>query len=206
MASIQDSYPSAVRRTVGDYFCVDEIRTELAAGVARNRAGERILTLPDELLAAMQDLLPDDFVRTMGRDLGMHMGAEWDNLLGEARGQSVATSPMARFQADLQSAFRKFGWGVVTLDFSQFAIGVVVASVRNPPSSRAAISLLGGFLAGVLSHFAGHELDSVAAPESNGSCQFVVSLPQRLRRLDEMPKRWHSIEEMMSVLATIRVE
>lgn len=206
MTSNQDSDQPAALRTVGNYFCAGQVRTDLVAGVARDRAGERIITLPDELLGAMQEVLPDDLLRMVGRDLGKHLGAEWDKSLGEFGEQSAATMPMARFQAELQKAFRKFGWGVVTLDFERFAVGVVVASVRNPPTSQAATSLLGGLLAGVLSHYAGQDLDAVCAPDSNGSHQFVVSLPERLRRLAEVPERWQSLEEMISILATIRVE
>jgi len=206
MASNHDSDQPAAHRTVGNDFCAGQVRTDLVAGVACDRAGERILTLPDELLGAMEEMLSDDLLRMVGRDLGKHLGAEWDRPLGEFCEQSATTLPVARFHAELQKAFRKFGWGVVTLDFERFAIGVVVVSVRNPPTSRAAIPLLGGILAGVLSHYAGQDLDAVSAPESNGSHQFVVSVPERLIRLAELPERWQSMDEMLSILATIRIE
>ena len=74
------------------------------------------------------------------------------------RGQPVAEASVARFQADVQSAFSHLGWGVLSLDFSRFSAGLLVAEVRHAPPGGPADALLAGALAGLVSHVAGRDL------------------------------------------------
>src|SRR5207247_2481977 len=104
----------------GDYFADDEsARTDPAAGITRDRAGTRLVGLPEDFLAALQQTLAAEcgpaagrVLKAAGRDWGRRLAERLANELGSYRGEPLAEAPVARFQADLQSAFRHLGWGV----------------------------------------------------------------------------------------------
>src|SRR5262245_57604578 len=125
----------------GDYFAEgDYLRTDPAAGVARDRAGTRLLALPEEFLDALDQTLAaecgpaaDRWLKSCGRAWGRRLAERLDQELGDYFGEALAAAPLARFQAALRGAFRVLGWGVLTLDFRRYDKGLLVAEVRNAP-------------------------------------------------------------------------
>jgi predicted hydrocarbon binding protein len=197
----------------GDYFGDDDYaRTDVAAGVTTDRAGTRLVGLPEDFLTAMHKTLSTEcgpaaarVLKAAGRDWGRRLAERLSTELGEYYGAPLADAPVARFQADLQSAFRRLGWGVLTLDFTKFEKGLVVAEVRNAPPGETAESVLAGALGGLFSHFTGRELDAVGTPPRADLRRFVIALPERLERVADALDRRRSHEEVVAVLEEIRV-
>jgi predicted hydrocarbon binding protein len=197
----------------GDYFADDDFaRTDVAGGVARDRAGTRLVGLPDDFLTAVQQTLTAEcgpaagrVLKSAGRDWGRRLAERLTAELTEYHRQSLAEAPVARFQADLQSAFRRLGWGVLTLDFSKYDKGLLVAEVRHAPPGETAEAVLTGALGGLFSHFTGRNLDAVGTPPRGELRRFVIALPERLNRAADALDRRRSHEEVVAVLEEIRV-
>jgi predicted hydrocarbon binding protein len=199
--------------TRGDYFAdADAARTDLAAGITRDRAGTRLLGLPDDFLAALHQTAEaacgasaGRVLKAAGREWGRGLAQRLAAELAEFRGEPLTEAPVARFQADLQSAFRHLGWGVLTLDFNRYDKGLLVAEVRHSPPGAAAEALLAGALAGLFSQFAGQELDAVATPAGLDLRRYVIALPERLDRVAEALHRRRPHAEVVAELEEIRV-
>src|SRR5262245_40283691 len=115
----------------GDYFADDNPHTDPAAGVARDRAGTRVLALPEELLRALDQTLAAEcgpaaerVLKAAGRAWGRRYAERLERELGEYFGEPLAAAPVARFQAMLQSAFARLGWGLLSLDFRHYDQGL----------------------------------------------------------------------------------
>jgi predicted hydrocarbon binding protein len=197
----------------GDYFGDDNYtRTDAAAGVAVDRAGTRLVGLPEDFLAAVYQTLTAEcgpaagrVLKAVGREWGGRLAERLSAELGEYRGAPLAEAPVARFQADLQSAFRRLGWGVLTFDFGKYDKGLLVAEVRHAPQGETAEAVFAGVLGGLFSHFTGRELDAVGTPPRGDLRRFVIALPERLERAADALDRRRSHEEVVAVLEEIRV-
>jgi len=198
---------------MGDYFADDNyVRTDVAAGVCRDRAGTRLVGMPDDFLAALHQTLDaecgpaaDRVLQAAGHDWGRRMAERLTAELAEYRGEPLAATTVARFQADLQSAFRQLGWGVLSLDFSRFDTGILVAEVRHSPSGGPADALLAGAIAGLLSHVAGRDLAAAATPTAGDLKRFVIALPERLEKVADALHRRRPHDEVVTALERVRV-
>jgi uncharacterized protein len=197
----------------GDYFGNgDSWHTDVGSGVARDRAGTRVLALPEEFLDALGQTLAAEcgpaaerVLKNCGRAWGRRLAERLAQELGDYHGEPLAAAPLARFQAALRGAFRALGWGVLAIDFSRYDKGLLVAEVRNAPPAAPADALLAGALAGLFSHFAGQELDGAATPAADGVRRFVLGLPQRLERVADAIHGGRSHEEVVAALEEVRV-
>ncbi len=190
----------------GDYFGDDYVQTDTATGVARDRAGTRLVGLPEDFLAAVRQTLEvecgptaEPVAHAASRDWGRGLAERLSAELTEYRGEPLAAASVAQFQADLQSAFRQLGWGILTLDLSRYETGMLVAEIRHAPADG--LALLAGALAGLLSHFAGRELAAVTT--SRDPAQFVIALPERLEKIAEALHGSH--DEIVTALQSVRV-
>jgi hypothetical protein len=199
--------------SLGDYFADDEyITTDVAAGIARDRAGTRLVGLPEDFLTAVYQTLnaecgaaADPVLYSAGRDWGGKLAERLAAELANHRGEPLAATAVARFQADLQSALRQLGWGLLTLDFQHFGAGILVAEVRHAPPGAPADSLLAGALAGLLSHVAGQALAASATPTAGDLKRFVIALPERLDKVADLLHRRRPHEEIVTALSQVRV-
>jgi predicted hydrocarbon binding protein len=205
---------------LGDYFADDEyVRTDVAAGITRDRAGTRLLGLADDFLTVLHQTLDAEcgpaaerIMQDAGRAWGRDLAKRWTAELAEYRGEPLAETSVARFQTDLQSAFRQLGWGVLTLDFSRFDKGLLVAELRHAPQGQPADALLAGTLAGLLSHVAGRDLAAAATPPVGGTPgeagslrRFVIALPERLEKVSDALHRRRPHGEILTELDRVRV-
>jgi hypothetical protein len=142
-----------------------------------------------------------DAGRAWGRDLTKRLTAE----LAEYRGEPLAETSVARFQTDLQSAFRQLGWGILSLDFSRYDKGLLVAEIRHAPQGGPADALLAGALAGLLSHVAGRNLAAAAMPAVGDLRRFVIALPERLEKVSDTLHRRRPHGEILTELERVRV-
>jgi predicted hydrocarbon binding protein len=197
----------------GDYFADDDYtRTDVAAGVAHDRAGTRLVGLTEDFLTALYQTLAAEcgpaavaVLKAAGRDWGVHWAQRLATELGEFHGETLAAASVARFQADLQSAFRHLGWGLLTLDFSKYDKGLLIAEVRYAPAGEATDALLAGALSGLFSQFTGRTLDAVGTLPRSDARRFVIALPERLERVAEALDRRRSHEEIVTVLEEVRI-
>jgi predicted hydrocarbon binding protein len=198
--------------SMSDYFADDGyIRTDLATGLTRDRAGTRLIGLPDELLAALHETLDAEcgptaerILQAAGKDWGRGLAERFTTELADHRGEPLAATSVARFQADLQSAFRQLGWGVLTLDFQRYDVGILVAEVRHAPAGGPADALLAGTLAGLLSQIAGRELAAATTPTTGELKRFVIALPERLEQIADVLHRRRPHEEVVAALQGVR--
>ena len=181
----------------GNYFAEGSYLTQdLGAGTLQNRAGARMVALTDDFLVAMLNTLErelgagaDEVVKATGRDWGRRAAEQFAAEMQKYRGRALLQLPLAMFAADLAEAFRHHGWGAFRFDFSHYALGVLTVEVRSPiiggvvkPTAPPADALLGAFLAGMVSHFAGIELDCVQTKcPTIGVSGFVLTAPERLK-------------------------
>jgi hypothetical protein len=188
----------------GNYFADDGFfQSDLAAGVTRDRAGTRVLALPEEFLAALDQTVADARVlHAAGRTWGRRLAERLERELSDYYGEPLAAAPLARFQAALSGLFRAFGWGVPTLDFGRYDTGLIVAEVRNAPPADA---LLAGAMVGLFSHFAGRELDGAPLASAGDVRRFVLALPERLACVADAVNDGRSADEVLAELEEFRV-
>jgi hypothetical protein len=188
----------------GDYFADDDyIRTDVAAGVACDRAGTRVIGLSDDLFTALQQTLAEEcgpVLKAAGYEWGDGWAKRLAEELGQFHGQALSDVAVARFEANLCSAFRCLGWGILSLDFGKYDKGLIIARVRDGLTGEAADALLAGALAGLFSHFTGQNLDAVATDPQGDSRRFVLTLRERLNGITEGPELRLSHEDVVAKL------
>jgi predicted hydrocarbon binding protein len=197
----------------GDYFADDEyVRTNGETGVTRDRAGTRLLALSEDFLVALRQAIDTEVgpgetraLDAAGHEWGRRFAERLTSELESHRGESLAASSMARFETDLQSAFRQLGWGVLSLDFNGYDKGVLIAEVRHAPAGGPADMLLAGALAGVLSQVAGRELAAAATSPVGDLRRFVIALPERLEQVRDALHRRRPHDEVVKLLEGVRV-
>jgi hypothetical protein len=207
--------PNPLSPQRGDYFAADDfLRTDPAAGVARDRAGTRVVALPEEFLRGLDQTLAAEcgpaaerVLKAAGRTWGRRFAERLSSELDEYLDEPLTAAPVAYFQATLQSAFARLGWGLLALDFGRFDQGLIVAEVRNAPPAAPAEPLLTGALAGLFGHFAGRELDCVPTltAAEGGAHRFVIGLPERLGRVGDALHQGRTHDEVLAELAEVRV-
>jgi predicted hydrocarbon binding protein len=199
--------------TKGDYFADDNyIHTDVATGVTRDRAGTRLLGLTEDFLVAVRQTLDAECgagtVRVLdaaGHDWGRALADRISAELEAYRGEPLAASSVARFEADVQSAFRQLGWGVLSLDFGRYDKGILIAEVRHAPTGEPSDALLAGALAGLMSHVAGRKLAAAATPAVGELRRFVIALPERLEQVGDALHRRRPHDEIVRALESVRV-
>ena len=199
----------------GDYFAADDyLRTDVAAGVARDRAGTRVLGLPEPFLHALDQTLAAEcgpaaerVLKSAGRTWGRRLAERLDRELADYNGEPLTAAPVAHFQAALTSAFARLGWGLLALDFGHYDKGLIVAAVHDAPSAAPAEPLLAGALAGIFGHFAGRDLDCAptGAAAEDEPRRFVLGLPERLGHVADAVRQGRTHDEVLTELAEVRV-
>lgn len=202
----------------GNYFAeCDYLSQDLKSGTIANRAGARVLALTDDFLIAMHNSLEAQlgekavavlaqFTRDWGRRAAEQFSAEIEN----HHGKPLTQLPLGLFAADLAEAFRHHGWGVIRFDFTRYAEGLIGVEINQPivgsivkPANRPVDRMLGEFLAGMFSQFAGEDL-AVLQTEcrscGSASSQFVVTIPERIRSVEKLAEAGKSHAQIVEVL------
>lgn len=205
-------------RFQGSYFSERYyLKTNVHTGVARNRAGTRILSLTSDFLIGLRNALvfecgkaADAVMKTAGRKWGTSFATRLDKELSAFFERSLAEQPLAVFQASLVEAFSHHGLGKLALDITHYPRGLLVCTVENPiyaglvdNPSQPVDTLLAGILAGLFSHLSGRELDCVQTqcqacgmPDS----RFVLTLPSRLEQVEDWRQEGKSHAEIVAAL------
>ena len=203
----------------GNYFAEDGYLThDPKSGTIRNRAGARMLALTDDFLAAAQDTLEAEFgerapavLAAAAQDWGRRAAEQFAAEMEQYHGRPLAQLPLSLFAADLTEAFRRHGWGILSIDFAQHPYGLLLVEVKTPISSANTSgpvdALLAGFLAGMFSQFTGATLDCLKSDcPSRGASQsrFVLTVPERLHAVDGWVARGKGHAEILADLKRAR--
>ncbi len=196
--------------TRGNYF--DElayVRADVAAGTLHARGGTRIVALTGDFLRGLGESLSAEcgpaanrVLKSAGKTWGRQFAERVERELGDYEGEPLRDRSFGEFAGRLAAAFSHHGFGTLALDAANAPIGVLVARLANAPEGP---ELLGGFLAGVFSHFAGQDLDALAT-ESGPTRTYLLSLPERLAHVADAPARGQSHAEVLAALAEVRAE
>jgi predicted hydrocarbon binding protein len=211
-----DTYTGANYFAEGRY-----VKTNVKTGVARNRAGTRILSLTSDFLIGLRNALifecgksADTVMKSAGRKWGKQFAERLDKELGDHYRRPQGDCPLAMFQASLGEAFSHHGFGKLTIDVSLHDKGLISCVVENPvycglvdSPDQPTDSMLAGILAGLFSHYAGRELDCAQTQcQSCGAAdsRFVVTLPSRLEDVESWRNDGKSHVEIVAALAQTR--
>jgi predicted hydrocarbon binding protein len=203
----------------GNYFAESGYLTgDLSKGAIRSRSGERALIVSGEffagLFAAIGEVNPSEtsrIIHACGRDWGACLAERWSAEWEAFYGRPLAEFTMAQLEACLTSAFRQMGWGQAGFDFSRYAQGIVVVTMKNPffdsqsvASDQPEESLLEGLLAGLFSHVAGVSLGCRQSSIGRvDAARFIVTAPERLAACGNLAGRGHDawVEALMQTTA-----
>jgi predicted hydrocarbon binding protein len=214
---------STEMKRAGNYYAgPDHVKTDVRRGVARNRAGTRILTLTSDFLVGLRNALvfecgqaADVVMMSAGRRWGKALAVRMGNELHAHYAVPLAELPLAVFQGCLVEAFNTHGLGKLAVDVGLYAKGILVCTVENPmyaglveAGNPPADRLQAGILAGMFSQLAGRELGCVqtqcqcqGAPDS----RFVLTLAERLTMVEVWRNEGKSHAEIVAALAQTRV-
>lgn len=208
--------------TGANYFAEGRyVKTNVKTGVARNRAGTRILSLTSDFLIGLRNALifecgksADAVMKSAGRKWGTRFAERLDKELGDHYRRPQGDCPLAMFQASMSEAFSHHGLGKLTIDVTLHDKGLLSCAVENPvycglvdAADQPTDSMLAGILAGMFSHYAGRDLDCVQTQcQSCGAAdsRFVVTLASRLGRAEELRNEGKSHVEIVAALAQTR--
>ncbi|MFO0807429.1 MAG: hypothetical protein U0746_02265 [Gemmataceae bacterium] len=194
----------------GNYF--DEIayiEADVSAGTLRTRGGTRVVALTSEFLHAMSSSLATEcgpaagrVLKAAGRAWGKRFAAQIEGVLGDYEAMPLREVSFGEFAGRLAAAFSHHGFGILTLDTAHTGIGVLTATITGSPEPP---ELLAGFVAGVLSHFSGEDLDAMPT-QLTPMLKLAVTLPSRLDRVADAVHRGLSHEEVLAALTESRAE
>lgn len=180
------------------------VRQDLNGGTLVNRAGEALLMLPDEAVIAVINTLRSELgdasrgmIRAMSRTWGHRAAEKLAEEVGAYYGRPFLQLPLALVTAVLTEAFRHHGWGTVRFDLSHYVNGLIVVEAAHPfegslirateGNDGTKDEILAGLLAGMMSFFAGRELDCFqtdARGHGASVSRFVITVPERLEGLN----------------------
>jgi len=180
------------------------IRGDLELGLLENRRGDRLLAIPDTLIAALYDGLIKEtgqaarlVLFNCGTWWGKNFYTRFTESLEEYYNTNVAQMDMSTFVQCLKECWRTHGWGTFQFDPQHHAKGFILIKTTNSPYSRRlgqqekrpSAYLEAGVLTSFFCRLTGRNLLAVQiACESLGSSEniFVIGLEERLKKVSTM--------------------
>jgi predicted hydrocarbon binding protein len=205
-------------RLPGNYFASDVyVRGTLELGLLENRRGDRLLALPDAMLAAICAGLQNEtgqatrfVLRNCGLWWGKNFYARFCEELRDYHGKAVADLPMAEFLQSLQACWRTHGWGLIRMNMDYQDQGFLIIEIENSPFTAYALqanqpsgALETGILQSFFSQLTGRELHCVQIScESLGADynRFVLGLQNRLTTAEALVEEGQPHTAIMQML------
>ncbi|MCC6511504.1 MAG: hypothetical protein IT423_20560 [Pirellulaceae bacterium] len=177
------------------------LSANVETGVLTNRSGRRMLALTNDFLLGLHRALEaecgdrvDQVLHHCGRKWGKNFGNGLSSAWAEFYETPFPEFPLAFFQSLLIQEFAHNGWGVLALDYSHFAKGVIdvtlqgaiMSEIATTDVSYAADALTAGILSGLFSHFVEKELECLQTQvgrQHAGESRFLISEPLRIQEL-----------------------
>ncbi|CAN1213377.1 V4R domain-containing protein [Tumidithrix helvetica PCC 7403] len=179
------------------------VRGDLELGLLESRRGDRLIAIPDTLIAALYAGLAKEtgqasrlVLFNCGKWWGKNFYTRFSESIAEYYDQSLAEMEMITFLQCLKECWKTHGWGKFEFDPEHQAHGVLVIKTYNSPYSRQvpgenrpSCFLEAGILTSFFSRLTGRELLAAQTTcESRGEdCnRFIIGLSDRLAVVDKL--------------------
>jgi uncharacterized protein len=216
-----------VRLTGNAYARPDYFLTDVAKGVTRTPAGQRIVSLPGDFLLGLRDAVLYEcgkayrpVLKAAGRRWGVQFAKKFDRELSAAYGAPSKDLPAGVVYTVLADAFAAHGYGRLTVrpasvsdDLTVVELADAVMPTLIPESDRPVDLLMAGMIGAVFAHLTGADRDAVQTDcPSLGSAvgRFVVGPPDRvadaedfIQSADRMPAHDAVGRRMARIEATV---
>jgi uncharacterized protein len=205
-------------RIPGNYYTHSVyVQGDLEMGLLESRRGDRLLALPETLIAAIYAGLDKEtgqasrlVLFNCGRWWGKNFYNRFQDELADYYGSALMDMVTADFLQCLKQCWTTYGWGKIELDYSHHAQGFLLVQTTNSPFAHIApkgeipvCHLEAGVLSAFFSQLAGKELHCVQIGcESLGADRnrFVLGLKQRVEAAEVMVENHLSHEAIMAKL------
>jgi uncharacterized protein len=191
-------------RIAGNYFGYENyISGDLELGLLENRRGDRLIAVPDTLIAALYEGLEQEtgeasrlVLFNCGKWWGKNFYTRFSEEVTDYYNKSLSEMDMATFLQSLKECWATHGWGKLEFDPEYQGQGLLLIKTFNSPYSKAMSNpnlpscyLEAGILTSFFSRLTGRDLLAVQTScESMGAdCnRFIVGLSERLNRVEAM--------------------
>ncbi|MBL8794010.1 MAG: 4-vinyl reductase [Planctomycetia bacterium] len=205
----------------GNFFAESTyLKTDIAKGTTRNRAGTRIVCLTADFLHGLRRAVGDEcgpaaelVFKSCGKKWGALFAKRFEQEMSEFYGKPLQDFMLALFQACLTELFSHHGWGKPNLDLSRHDRGLIVVEVKDAiyaelvgQSDQPVDTLLAGIFAGFFSYLSGQDLDCVQTTcKACGAdaSRFVLALAARLAPVPAWVQNGKGHEEILGQLAAV---
>jgi uncharacterized protein len=190
-------------RIPANYFNYETyVKGDLGLGLLESRRGDRLISIPDTLIAALYTGLANEtghaarlVLFNCGKWWGKNFYTRFSESIAEYYDQSLAEMEMLTFLQCLKECWKTHGWGKFEFDAEHQAQGLLVITTSNSPfsrqvpgDSRPSCFLEAGILTSLFSRLSGRELLAAQTTcESRGEdCnRFVIGLPDRVTMIEK---------------------
>lgn len=191
-------------RIPGNYYDYDTyVRGDLELGLLESRRGDRLIAVPDTLIAALYEGLEKEtgqaarlVLFNCGRWWGKNFYTRFSEEVSDYYGTPVADMEMITFLQCMEQCWTTHGWGKLKFDPTHNAQGFLWIETTQSPygrkmanQSRPTCYLEAGILTSFFSRLTGRELLATQIScESMGADRnrFVLALPERLAIVDTL--------------------
>ncbi len=191
-------------RIPGNYYDYDTyVRGDLELGLLESRRGDRLIAVPDTLIAALYEGLAKEtgqaarlVLFNCGRWWGKNFYTRFSEEVSDYYGTPVADMEMMIFLQCMEQCWTTHGWGKLKFDPSHNAQGFLwIETTQSPYSkkmanqSRPSCYLEAGILTSFFSRLTGRELlaAQISCESMGADCnRFVLALPERLAIVDTL--------------------
>jgi uncharacterized protein len=191
-------------------------------GVLVNRSGRRMIALTNDFLLGLHRALEKEcgdrvekVLYHCGRKWGRNFGQGLENAWSEFYQKPLQEFPLAFFQSLVVQEFGHNGWGMLTLDYTHFAKGIIdlnlegaiMADITEAELKYPADVLTAGIIAGMFSHFIQRDVDclqSQCAMKGFSSSHFLLSDPKRIEELSKWRTSSKTHQEILNHLLTLQ--
>jgi len=191
-------------------------------GVLVNRSGRRMIALTNDFLLGLHRALEKEcgdrvekVLYHCGRKWGRNFGKGLEGAWSEFYKAPLKEFPLSFFQSLLVQEFGHNGWGILTLDYTHFAKGVIdlslegaiMADITESTPNYPADMLTAGILSGLFTHFIARDvecLQSQCAMKGFSCSRFLLSDGKRIDELRAWNGNSKPHEEILNHLLTLQ--
>jgi uncharacterized protein len=206
----------------GNFFAESTyLKTDIAKGTTRNRAGTRIVCLTADFLHGFRRAVTDEcgpaadsVFKACGKKWGILFARRFEKEMSDFYGKPLREFVLALFQACLVELFSHHGWGKPILDLSKHDQGLILIEVKDSiyaelvgKAESPTDTLLAGIFGGFFSHLTGQDLDCMQTTcKACGAdtSRFIIGLASRLTAVPAWVQNGKTHEEMVAQLAELR--
>lgn len=196
-------------------------RSDVAKGVTRTPAGQRICTLPSEFLLGFRDALVYEcgkayrkVMKAAGTKWGARFAVRFDKEVSASYQSKLADLPAGLVHTCLGDAFAANGYGRLEIDLSLCDSGIVAVDLHDSvmPSlvreaDRPVDLLMAGMLGSVFSHLTGERVDALQTEcPSLGSdrSRFLIARTEAIAEAEEYVDATETMPSHDEILDRVR--